>query len=186
MTDEEKQQLLDLIKQAKEGKQIAFSQLYNRFHRIIYNTIYNIVHNKDVTDDLLSVTFTKAFSKLDSYVNHISFEMWLKTIAINSSIDYIRHTKKEKYDYELDNENNCLQVSDSADCSPEDEFIYHETDNQLTDALNRLRYKYRYILELRTVQDLSYKEIGELLDLSESQVKSRLNKAREKLKQLLN
>lgn len=186
MTDEEKQQLLDLIKQAKEGKQIAFTQLYNRFNRIIYNTIYNIVHNKDVADDLLSVTFTKAFSKLDSYVNHISFEMWLKTIAINSSIDYIRHTKKEKYDYELDNENNCLQVSDSADCSPEDEFIYQETDNRLTDALNRLRYKYRYILELRTVQDLSYKEIGELLDLSESQVKSRLNKAREKLKQLLN
>lgn len=186
MTDEEKQQLLDLIKQAKEGKQSAFTQLYNRFRRIIYNTIYNIVHNKDVTDDLLSVTFTKAFSKLNSYINHISFEMWLKTIAINSSIDYIRHIKKEKYDYELDKEDNCLQVSDSADCSPEDEFIYHETDSRLTEALSRLRYRYRYILELRTVQDLSYKEIGELLDLSESQVKSRLNKAREKLKQLLN
>ena len=47
MTDEERQQLLDLIKQAKEGKQYAFTQLYNRYHRIIYNTIYNIVHNKD-------------------------------------------------------------------------------------------------------------------------------------------
>ena len=43
MTDEERQQLLDLIKQAKEGKQYAFTQLYNRYHRIIYNTIYNIV-----------------------------------------------------------------------------------------------------------------------------------------------
>lgn len=94
MTDEERQQLLDLIKQAKEGKQHAFTQLYNRYHRIIYNTIYNIVHNKDVTDDLVSVTFTKAFFKIASYVNHISFEMWLKTIAINSSIDYIRRTKK--------------------------------------------------------------------------------------------
>lgn len=186
MTDEERQQLLDLIKQAKEGKQYAFTQLYNRYHRIIYNTIYNIVHNKDVTDDLVSVTLTKAFFKIASYINHISFEMWLKTIAINSSIDYIRRTKKEKYDYELDNDNNCLQVSSSADSSPEDLYIYHETDSKLSDALSRLRYKYRYILELRTVQNLSYKEIAEHLELSESQVKSRLNKAREKLKQLLN
>ena len=100
--------------------------------------------------------------------------------------DYIRRTKKEKYDYELDNDNNCLQVSSSADSSPEDLYIYHETDSKLSDALSRLRYKYRYILELRTVQNLSYKEIAEHLELSESQVKSRLNKAREKLKQLLN
>jgi len=186
MTDLEKQQIFELIKQAREGKQSAFTRLYNRFERTIYLTIYNIVKNRDVADDLLSVTFIKAFSKLDSYVNNISFEMWLKTIAINSSIDYIRRTKKEKYDYELDNDNNCLQVSSSADSSPEDLYIYHETDSKLSDALSRLRYKYRYILELRTVQNLSYKEIAEHLELSESQVKSRLNKAREKLKQLLN
>lgn len=186
MTDEERQQLLDLINQAKEGKQFAFTQLYNRYNKIIYNTIYNIVHNKDVADDLLSVTFTKAFFKIASYVNHISFEMWLKTIAINSSIDYIRHIKKEKYDYELDNEDNHLQVSDSADYSPEDDYIYHETSDRLTNALNKLQFRYKYILDLRTVQNLSYKQMSELLGLSESQVKSRLNKAREKLKQLLN
>ena len=186
MTDDEKQQLLDLIKQAKEGKQIAFTKLYEKYNRIIYSTIFNIVHNKDVADDLISVTFTKAFLKIDSYVNHISFEMWLKTIAINSSIDYIRHTKKEKHDYELDKEDNYLQVSDSADCSPEDDYIYHETSDRLSDALGRLRFKYKHILNLRTVQNLSYKQISEQLGISESQVKSRLNKAREKLKQLLN
>lgn len=186
MTDDERQQLLDLIKQAKEGKQYAFTQLYNRYNRIIYKTIFNIVHNKDVADDLVSVTFTKAFFKIASYVNHISFEMWLKTIAINSSIDYIRRTKKEKYDYELDNDDNYFQVSDSADCSPEDDFIYHETSERLSNALQKLQYRYKYILELRTVQNLSYKQISEQMGLSESQIKARLNKAREKLKLLLN
>ena len=175
-----------LINQAKEGIEGAFGKLFNMYYNTIKYTIYNIVKNKDVTDDLVSVTFTKAFQKIVTYTNPISFEMWLKTIAINSSIDYIRRTKKEKYDYELDNDNNCLQVSSSADSSPEDLYIYHETDSKLSDALSRLRYKYRYILELRTVQNLSYKEIAEHLELSESQVKSRLNKAREKLKQLLN
>lgn len=185
MTDLEKQQVFELIKQAKEGKQSAFTKLYEKFSRVIYNTIYYIVNNKDVADDLLSVTFTKAFSKLDSYVNNISFEMWLKTIAINSSIDYIRHTKKEKANYWIDDDANFLQLNDSASYSPEEDFIFAEKSVSLENALSRLRCKYRNIIELRSIQNLSYKQISEQLGLSESQVKSRLNKAREKLKELL-
>lgn len=185
MTDEEKQQVFELIKQAKEGKQSAFTKLYNRFNKVIYNTIYYIVKNKDATDDLLSVTFTKAFTKLDSYVNNISFEMWLKTIAINSSIDYIRRTKKENANYWIDDNDNFLQLSNDAGYSPEEDYIFAEKSDALDDALSRLRWKYRNIIELRSVQDLSYKQISEQLGLNESQVKSRLNKAREKLKELL-
>lgn len=186
MTDVDKQIVLDLIKQAKEGKQIAFTKLYDKFKDVIYRTIYFIVKNKDVTDDLLSITFVKAFSKLDSYVNNISFEMWLKTIAINSSIDYIRRTKKEKYDHELDSEENVIQLSSSADYSPEETYLFNETNKRIDEAMTRLRWKYRNILELRTIQNMSYKQMSEELGLSESQVKSLLNKAREKLKQLLN
>ena len=50
MTDEERQQLFDLIKQAKEGKQSAFTKLYEKYNRIIYSTIYRIVNNKDAAD----------------------------------------------------------------------------------------------------------------------------------------
>ena len=57
---------------------------------------------------------------------------------------------------------------------------------KLEKALSNLRWKYRNILELRTVQNMSYKQMSEQLGLTESQVKSLLNKAREKLKQLLN
>lgn len=186
MTDEEKQKLLVLINKAKEGNQNAFTRLYNKYLRTIRSVIYDIVRNKDVTDDLISVTFTKAWFKLATYTNHISFEMWLKTIAINSSIDYIRRTKREKYDYELDNEDNCYQVRSSADDSPEEVYIFHETNSRLADALKRLKPSYRSILELRTTENLSYKEISDRLGLTESQVKSRLNNAREKLKKLLN
>lgn len=186
MTDEEKEKLLDLIKQAKEGNQNAFTRLYVKYNRLIYKVIYDIVLNREVAHDLLSVTFTKAFLKLNSYTYHISFEMWLKTIAINSSIDFIRRTKRQKYDYELDDEDNYLQVSSSADYSPEEVYICNETSTRLSEALNRLKPNYRRILELRTEKDLSYKEIGDILGITESQVKSRLNVAREKLKQLLN
>lgn len=186
MTDIEKQKLLDLIKQAKEGKQAAFTKLYEKYKSTIRTTILQVVKNNDVADDLLSVTFHKAFSKIDSYINHISFEMWLKTIAINSSIDYIRRTKKENANIWIDDSDNVIQLSDTRESSPEDDFIYKETSDKVHNALSRLRYKYRNILQLRVEENLSYKEIGERLGLNESQVKSTLNKARKKLKQLLN
>ena len=60
-----------LIAQAKEGKQLAFTKLYNKYYNTIRYVIYNIVRNIDVTDDLISVTFTKAFMKIDKYVDNI-------------------------------------------------------------------------------------------------------------------
>ena len=173
MTDLEKQQISELIKQAKEGNQLAFTKLYEKYKQIIYVTIYRIVNNKDAADDL------------DSYVTNISFEMWLKTIAINSSIDYIRRTKKESANYWIDDSDSCFQLSDTAGCSPEEDYIFDETRSMLDSALSRLRFKYRNIIELRSIQNLSYKQISEQLGLTESQVKSRLNRARDKLKQLL-
>lgn len=53
-----------------------------------------VVKNTDIADDLTSVVFTKAYEKLSMYTQHISFNMWLKTIAVNASIDYIRRNKK--------------------------------------------------------------------------------------------
>ena len=82
MTDLEKQQISELIKQAKEGNQLAFTKLYEKYKQIIYVTIYRIVNNKDAADDLLSITFVKAFSKLDSYVTNISFEMSIVVLII--------------------------------------------------------------------------------------------------------
>ena len=186
MTDEEKAKVFELVKQAKEGNEIAFTKLYNRFKQTVYNTAYFIVRNKDAADDLVSTTFIKAFQRIQSYVNNISFEMWLKTIAINSSIDYIRRTRKEKANYFIDDEDNYIQLGSSADYSPEEVFIGKETSARLDEAMTRLRWKYRNIIELRTVKNMSYKQISDELGMSESQVKTLLNKARNKLKELLN
>lgn len=185
MTDEERNKIFDLVKQAKEGKQYAFTQLYNKFKPIIYNTVYFIVKNKDAAEDITSTTFMKAFYRLSSYVDNISFVMWLKTIAVNSSIDYIRKTKKEKDNMFIDDEDSYIQLSSTADYSPEDNFIFKETDANITKALSNLKWKYRNAIELRISDNLSYKQLSEKLGISESQVRSLLCKAREKLKESL-
>lgn len=183
MTDKERIEVNSLVNQAKEGKQIAFTKLYNKYKGLIRYVINDILKNADATDDVLSQTFTKAFMKIDSYTDDISFEMWLKTIAINSSIDYIRRTKYEQSNYFIDDDECFLQLGSLYE-SPEDTLIGDETARRLEDAYSRLRIKYRNILDMKINKDLTYKQIGEELCLSELQVKSMLNKARKRLKQL--
>ena len=177
------QEIIDLVEQAKNGSQLAFTKLYNTYNKMVWFTIFNIVKNNDVTDDLVSVVFTKAYKKLDSYVNHISFEMWLKTIAVNSSIDYIRRNKKEQLNNYIDDDDNTIQLGDVC-MSPEEDLILKEKLNLVEKIIPTLKKKYRDLLYAR-MDDLSYKQIEEKLALNEYAVKSDLNKARNKLKQKL-
>lgn len=176
-----KQEIIDLIEQAKQGSQKAFAELYYKYKQMVWFTVYNIVKNQDVADDITSVVFTKAYEKLQSYINHISFEMWLKTIAVNSAIDFIRRTKKEQSNTYTDDEDCKIQLSES-DMSPEDKLILNEKIKLVEHFLPTLKKKYRELIELR-INNVSYKDIAAKLAISENTVKSMLNKARQHLKQ---
>ena len=177
-------EIIELVEKAKTGSEKAFSILYHKYKPTIWFTIYNIVKNKDIADDLVSVVFVKAYQKLETYVNHISFEMWLKTIAINSSIDYIRKMKKEQLNNYIDEDNNPIQLNDLGK-SPEEEIILTETVKLTNMLIPTLKKKYRDLIEYR-IQGLSYKEISEKVGMNECAVKGALNKARQKLKQKIN
>ena len=135
-----------LIAQAKEGKQLAFTKLYNKYYNTIRYVIYNIIRNIDVTDDLISVTFTKAFMKIDKYVDNISFEMWLKTIAVNSAIDFIRRSRQEKLNDSVDDEKSLYEFVDTTFSNPEDNFIFKQEKKILGKLIPTLRYKDQELL----------------------------------------
>ena len=176
------QEIIDLVEQAKNGSQLAFTKLYNTYNKMVWFTIFNIVKNNDVTDDLVSVVFTKAYKKLDSYVNHISFEMWLKTIAVNASIDYIRRTKKEQLNNYIDDDEYTGQL-DSDTKSPEEQMILSQNVEVIMKCIPLLRKKYRDLIYAR-LDGKSYHQISEELAIPEATVKTCLNKARAKLRQL--
>lgn len=178
------QETINLVEQAKNGSERAFSELYNKYYTTVWFTIYNIVKNKDVTEDLISVVFTKAYTKMDSYTEHVSYEMWLKTIAVNSSIDYIRRMKNEKLNNYIDDEETTIQLSDVTN-SPEDDVIIKEKLKLTLAAIPTLKRKYRELITAR-MEGLSYKDIAEKLAMNELTVKSNLNKARQILKQKIN
>ena len=172
-----------LIEQAKHGDNKAFNQLYERYHRLIRYIIFDIVKDDELTQDLLSNTFIKAFSKLSSYVNPISFEAWLKTIAVNNTIDHIRATKDLCKNFSIDNETNTIQLEETAP-DPESDMIKTENIELLRIALSRLRSKYRNLLELRYYQGLSYDQLSVKLGIPIGTVKSDLNKAKRRLREI--
>lgn len=173
-----------LVEQARNGSEKAFNTLYEKYKKTVWYTALKVVHNKDAADDIVSLVFTKVFLKLKSYTHHISFEMWLKTITINTAIDYIRHNKKEQLNNYIDDEESKVQLN-GLDNSPEDSLIFQQNVNIAMDCISRLKKKYRDLIYAR-LDGKSYQQISEELAIPEATVKTCLNKARQRLRELFN
>lgn len=177
------QELIDTIEQARLGSQKAFTRLHEIYHHTIWVCLMSVVHNVEVANDLTSVVFVKMFEKLSLYTEHISFEMWLKTIAINTGIDYIRRMKKEKLNNYIDDEESGIQISEESK-SPDEDMILKEELDLTMKILPTLCKKDRDLINAR-IEGLSYKDIAAKYNMSEISVKSDLNKARRRLKRKL-
>lgn len=173
-----------LVEQAREGSEKAFTKLYNNYQKTVWYTALNVVHNTDAADDITSMVFTKVYTKLDTYTQHISFEMWLKTITVNTAIDYIRRNKKEQLNNYIDEEDSTIQLS-GVDHSPEDKLIFQQNIDIVMECILRLKKRYRDLIYAR-LDGKSYQQISEELAIPEATVKTCLNKARQRLRQLFN
>lgn len=171
-----------LIEQVKQGNEKAFNELYRKYKDIVYNAAFFVVKNKDVADDITSVVFTKAWYKRETFIDNISLKMWLKTIATNSAIDYIRRSKKENLNSYIDDENSFIQVK-ASEQSPEEKLLAAEKLKIVTGLIPRMKKQFRDILTYR-LEGKTYKQIAELLGSNEITVKSTLNKARRHLRKL--
>lgn len=180
MTEEEKL----LVEQARDGSEKAFNTLYNKYQKTVWYNAFRIVNNKDAADDVTSSVFTKVYLKLQSYTNHISFEMWLKTITVNTAIDYIRRNKKEQLNNYIDEDNSPIQLS-GLENSPEDNLIFQQNIEVVMECIPRLKKKYRDLIYAR-LDGKSYQQISEELAIPEATVKTCLNKARQRLRELFN
>lgn len=171
-----------LIEQVKQGNVKAFNNLYHKYKDTVWTAAYFVVKNKDIADDITSIVFTKAWYKRETFVDNISLKMWLKTIATNSAIDYIRRTKKEQLNAYIDDDNSFIQVRDSEN-SPEEAMLASEKLKIVLGLIPKMKKKYRDVLTYR-IEGKSYKQIAELLDSNELAVKSDLNKARQHLRKM--
>jgi RNA polymerase sigma-70 factor (ECF subfamily) len=173
-----------LIRAALKGDDGAYKRLMGKYHDAIYSFIYRMIHDKHQVEDLTQEAFIKAFSSLASFNDEFAFSTWLYKIATNNSIDYIRKRKLQTYSIDKPIESADSDYSfelPDEDTETDQELISDQRAKLLTAAINKLPEKYRKVIQLRHVDERSYEEIAEELELPIGTVKAHIFRAREML-----
>jgi len=173
-----------LVQRAVEGDQKAFADLLSRYRDAIYFMLLKMVTNTDDAEDLTIEAFGKAFKNIHQYTPNFAFSTWLFKIATNNCIDFIRKRRGgPTVSIEKANENQEMVPihihSDEPD--PEETLIIQQKVRLMRDVVQKLKPRYRKLVEMRYFDELSYEEIAEELELPIGTVKAQLFRARELL-----
>ena len=176
-----------LIKEAQKGNTESFGKLVMSYEKFIYNTAFRMFSNQEDAKDIAQEALIKAYKNIDKFDFNSSFSTWLYRITVNTCIDELRRRKgKETYSTDSDDEETGLsiQLADTAG-SAEEAIMEKETVFEVRNAINMLAEEHKAVIILRDIQDLSYEEVAETLDINIGTVKSRLARARKKLKDII-
>jgi len=188
LSDRAKQDL-ELVEQARQGKQAAFAELMERYRDSIYYMMLKMVRNTDDADDLTIEAFGKAFSRLDQYSPSFAFSTWLYKIASNNSIDFIRKKRIQVTSMDsgyVKDDGERIQVDAKASTmNPEESIIHGQKVIHMRMLVSKLKPRYRVLVEKRYFDELSYEEIAEELQLPLGTVKAQLFRARDFLANMM-
>jgi RNA polymerase sigma-70 factor, ECF subfamily len=176
------------IKQVKKGDQNAFAEIVDLYKDKIYQLCYRMLGNVHEAEDIAQEAFIRAYVNIHTYDTNKKFSTWLYRIATNLSIDRIR---KKKPDYFLDAEVSGTDgltmysqiASDTA--LPEDELETREIQQEIQKEILKLPEKYRTVIVLKYIDELSLLEISEILNIPIGTVKTRIHRGREALRKQL-
>ena len=178
-----------LVQLAVKGDQKAYAELMQRYKDSIYFMLLKMVNNRDDADDLTIEAFGKAFKNLHQYTPDFAFSTWLFKIATNNCIDFIRRKRKFTFSIDKNMENDSGQEMQfeikSPMLDPEEKMIKKQKAILMRDVVEKLKPRYKRLVELRYFQERSYEEIADELKLPLGTVKAQLFRAREFLYQIL-
>jgi RNA polymerase sigma-70 factor (ECF subfamily) len=171
------------VARAREGDSTAFEAIYSRYERRIYAFVYRLMGNAEDAYDLTQDTFIKAYQALPRTAPDLNLSAWLHRIASNACMDVLRRRKLIRWlPWETFDTNPGMEPA--ADDDPVGEYNQFETSGEVQSVLDRLTPKHRMSLVLKEYQGLSCDEIGDVMGLSRSAVKSLLFRAREEFRQV--
>jgi RNA polymerase sigma-70 factor (ECF subfamily) len=169
-----------LIDRALQGERDAFAQLVELNQDRLFASMLQITCSPDEAEEVVQEAFIRAFIKLDTFQRNSQFFTWLYRIAFNAALTR-RRRKRARVSLDQCREDNGLEVSDTGDAVDEP-MLREERIAMVREALQTLTEEHRAILVLREMQENSYEEIAEILDISIGTVRSRLSRSRRQLK----
>jgi len=170
-----------LIKKARRGDGLAFSMLIEKHEKFVFNVVYRMVNNIEDAKDISQEAFIKAFKSFDTYDGSAAFSTWIYRIAVNAAIDHMRKQKREQSvsfdEYITDDTVSTMSVEESV--------VSNEGKGAILDAVNKLEEEFKTVVVLRDIHGMDYSEISDITGCPVGTVKSRLSRARGKLRNML-
>lgn len=178
------------LKKLQSGDPEELTKMVQQYSDPIYRVALRMLNNQAEAEDVLQETFIKALRSLEKFEGRSNLSTWLYRIAVNESLMLIRKRKPEVSilnDETSDEDFEGISVSQIVDwcCLPESEFLSNETRNELNNAIQKLPENLRSVFILRDIEGLSITETAQALELTETNVKTRLLRARMKLREEL-
>ena len=177
----------DIVKEAQAGSLSAFNRLVMAYQTLAYNVAYRVMGNGDAASDACQDSFIKAFKSIGQYRGG-SFKSWLMRVVTNTCYDHLRYQKRRPVssleDLTKESEDSDDKLISEAEL-PEDKVLRDELGELLQQAISSLPEDQRIVLVLSDVQKFSYQEIADMTDQRLGTIKSRLNRARRRVRDYL-
>ena len=173
-----------LLRRAQRGDPEAFEQLMEPMEQLVWRVCWHYTGDREASSDCAQDAMIRIWRGLESYRGDCAFESWVYRIAANCSMDWLR---KKKRDRSVSMEPMKEQGFDPADTSPgtEDQVIAKDERRRLREAIALLPEDQREALVLTQLERVPYEEAARMLDTTEGTVKSRVNRAKAKLREIL-
>lgn len=171
-----------LVARAQEEDERAFGELIERYETKVYSLALKMLRNPEDAEDVLQDTFLRAYRGLKSFKGHSTFSTWIYRITANSALMKLRKKQLPTVSIEdADERETPINIADWAP-GPVEQLLNQETQEAMADAIEALPAEFRQVFVLRDVEGLSNADVAEILDLSVAAVKSRLHRARLKIR----
>ena len=177
---------VEIVSRVLNGEKELFEILMRRHNQTMYRVIRSYVKADDDVKDIMQDTYIKSYQKLAQFNASAAFSTWLIRIGINEALQHLRRHKRYLQNFgKRETIDTIFQLEDTYQMNPEKEVIKLENKMLLEKAIDLLPEKYRIIFVLQQVEGLSNPEIASCLGISNSNVKVRLHRAKNHLKDAL-
>ena len=177
-----------LVNRTVTGEKEAFEEIVEKYNNKIFNMAFRMTGSYEDASDIAQDTFVKAYFSLNSFKGESELYTWLYRIARNTALDRFKKTKRRAEVLSIVNDDNSddiiSNISDSTN-NPEELYEKQEKYANLHNAIQKLSREDREIIIMRDMNGFTYDQISEITKLNIGTVKSRLNRSRAKLKNIL-
>jgi RNA polymerase sigma-70 factor (ECF subfamily) len=174
-----------LVRKSQEDDERAFGELVSRYESKVYSLALKMLRNPEDAEDVLQDTFLRAYRGIKSFKGNSTFSTWIYRITANSALMRLRKRQLPTVSIDDADEREApINIADWAP-GPVEQMLNQETQAAMTEAIEALPPEFRQVFVLRDIEELSNAEVAEILDLSVAAVKSRLHRARLKVRNRL-